>query len=106
MGRRCGLVAALAQPLVTPVPSAPPPVDPARLEKHVKKLSVDLYPRSFEQFSDHRSYWAEGYPALMVTATAFMRNPQYHKAGDTFDKLDYPRMAKVVQSVYAVTQQY
>jgi len=23
-------------------------------------------------YSDHRSYWAEGYPALMVTDTAFM----------------------------------
>jgi len=53
-------------------------------------------------FSDHRSYWAQGYPALMVTGTAFMRNRNYHRAGDTFDKLDYKRMAMVVQSVYAV----
>lgn len=57
-------------------------------------------------FSDHRSYWAEGYPALMVTDTAFLRNPNYHKAGDTWDKLDYSRMAKVVRSVHAVSQQY
>jgi Zn-dependent M28 family amino/carboxypeptidase len=57
-------------------------------------------------FSDHRSYWAEGYPALMVTDTAFLRNPNYHRDGDTYDKLDYKRMAKVVQSVYAVTQRY
>jgi Zn-dependent M28 family amino/carboxypeptidase len=56
-------------------------------------------------FSDHRSYWAEGYPALMLTDTAFYRNRHYHQAGDTFEKLDYERMAKVVQSVYAVTQQ-
>jgi len=55
-------------------------------------------------FSDHRSYWAQGYPALMVTDTAFMRNPNYHKAGDTFDKLDYKRMAMVVQAVYAVAK--
>jgi Zn-dependent M28 family amino/carboxypeptidase len=53
-------------------------------------------------FSDHRSYWAQGYPALMVTDTAFMRNRNYHRVGDTFDKLDYKRMAMVVQSVYAV----
>lgn len=53
-------------------------------------------------FSDHRSYWAQGYPALMVTDTAFMRNPAYHRAGDTYDKLDYKRMAMVVQAVYAV----
>jgi len=55
-------------------------------------------------FSDHRSYWAQGYPALMVTDTAFMRNRNYHRAGDTFDRLDYKRMAMVVQAVYAVAK--
>jgi Zn-dependent M28 family amino/carboxypeptidase len=53
-------------------------------------------------FSDHRSYWAHGMPAMMVTDTAFYRNPHYHRAGDTFDTLDYRRMAKVVQGVYAL----
>lgn len=57
-------------------------------------------------FSDHRSYWAEGFPALMVTDTAFYRNTSYHQAGDTYEKLDYPRMAKVVQAVYAIAQDY
>jgi hypothetical protein len=57
-------------------------------------------------FSDHRSYWNKGYPALMVTDTAFFRNANYHKAGDTFDRLDYRRMAKVVQGIYALTQSY
>lgn len=57
-------------------------------------------------YSDHRSYWGVGIPAMMVTDTAFLRNKNYHKAGDTYDRLDYPRMAKVVQSVYAVTQRY
>lgn len=56
-------------------------------------------------FSDHRSYWVEGFPALMVTDTAFMRNQNYHSPGDTYDKLDYRRMAQVVQGVFAVTQQ-
>jgi Zn-dependent M28 family amino/carboxypeptidase len=55
-------------------------------------------------FSDHQSYWDEGYPALMLTDTAFYRNRHYHRVGDTFEKLDYERMANVVQSVYAVTQ--
>lgn len=55
-------------------------------------------------FSDHRNYWAEGYPALMITDTAFYRNPHYHEAGDTYDKLDYRRMAQVVEGVYAVVQ--
>jgi Zn-dependent M28 family amino/carboxypeptidase len=57
-------------------------------------------------FSDHLNYWQEGFPAFMVTDTAFNRNPNYHLAGDTYEKLDYGRMAKVVQAVYAVTQQY
>lgn len=53
-------------------------------------------------FSDHLSYWREGYPALMIGDTAFLRSPLYHQAGDTYDTLDYPRMAQVVQGVYAV----
>lgn len=65
-------------------------------------------PRALQgvDFSDHRSYWDQGMPALMVTDTAFLRNPNYHGAGDTYDKLDYRRMAKVVRGVYAVTQKY
>ena len=55
-------------------------------------------------FSDHLNYWKEGFPALMVTDTAFMRNPHYHQAGDTYETLDYLRMAKVVQGVHAITQ--
>ncbi len=65
-------------------------------------------PRALQgvDFSDHRSYWNLGMPALMITDTSFLRNPNYHRAGDTYDTLDYRRMAKVVQGVYAVTQQY
>ena len=49
--------------------------------------------------SDHRSYWAQGFNAIMVTDTAFMRNPNYHTPNDTADTLDYPRMAQVVDGV-------
>jgi Zn-dependent M28 family amino/carboxypeptidase len=55
-------------------------------------------------FSDHSSYWNEGFPAVMVTDTAFYRNPHYHQAGDTADRLDYERMAKVVRGVFAITR--
>lgn len=55
-------------------------------------------------FSDHRNYWAEDMPALMITDTAFYRNPNYHLGGDTYERLDFPRMAKVVQGVFAVAQ--
>ena len=57
-------------------------------------------------FSDHRSYWRYKMPALMVTDTAFLRNPNYHAAGDTADTLDYERMAKVVRGVYAVAMEF
>jgi Zn-dependent M28 family amino/carboxypeptidase len=46
--------------------------------------------------SDHSSYNRHGYPALMITDTAFMRYPYYHTAQDTPDKLDYESMARVV----------
>lgn len=52
-------------------------------------------------FSDHLNYWSQGFPAVMVTDTAFNRNDAYHLGSDTFDRLDYARMAKVVQGVYA-----
>ena len=51
-------------------------------------------------FSDHRSYWAQGYPAVMVTDTAFYRNDRYHTPRDTPDTLDYRRMADVVRGVH------
>ncbi len=47
-------------------------------------------------FSDHRSFWKFKYDAVMVTDTAFYRNPQYHGMGDIPEILDYERMAKVV----------
>jgi len=52
-------------------------------------------------FSDHRSYWAEGYAAFMVTDTAFYRNPHYHGATDLPMTLDYRRCAQVVGGVFA-----
>lgn len=55
-------------------------------------------------FSDHACYWDAGYPAVMVTDTAFYRNPNYHTARDTPETLDYARMADVVRGVYAAVQ--
>jgi peptidase M28-like protein len=52
-------------------------------------------------FSDHLSYWREGYPAVMITDTAFYRNGNYHTMWDTAERLDYQRMSQVVEGVYA-----
>jgi hypothetical protein len=51
-------------------------------------------------WSDHRSFWRHGYRALMVTDTAFYRNPHYHRAGDTPDKLAYPQLAHVTEGLF------
>jgi len=49
--------------------------------------------------SDNARFWDVDYPALMVTDTADLRNPHYHKASDTPDSLDYVFMGKVVTTV-------
>jgi Zn-dependent M28 family amino/carboxypeptidase len=51
-------------------------------------------------WSDHLSFWRQGYPAIMVTDTAFYRNAAYHSADDTPEKLDYPAMGKVVEGLF------
>jgi hypothetical protein len=56
-------------------------------------LGVDL--------SDHLSFWNADLPAVMITDTAFYRYDGYHSPTDTADRLDYERMAMVVEGVYA-----
>jgi hypothetical protein len=56
-------------------------------------------PRETSDASDHRNYWSHGWKAVMVTDTAFLRNPNYHTRRDTYDTLDYQRMARVVDGV-------
>ena len=45
--------------------------------------------------SDHSPFWERGFPALMVTDTAFLRNPNYHLPTDTMETLDFEFMRKV-----------
>ncbi len=51
-------------------------------------------------WSDHHSFWRRGYPALMVTDTAFYRYRHYHAPTDTPDKLAYPELAKVTLGLF------
>ena len=55
-------------------------------------------------FSDHRNYWIHGYNAIMITDTAFLRNPNYHQPSDTPDTLNYKKMAAVVKSLFKYLQ--
>lgn len=53
------------------------------------------------RLSDNASFWDRGYPALMITDTAFLRNPHYHMDSDSADTLDYEFMAKVARATLA-----
>lgn len=52
-------------------------------------------------FSDHLNYWKFGFPALMITDTAFYRNKNYHTPDDTIEKLNLEKMAEVINGVYS-----
>jgi hypothetical protein len=45
--------------------------------------------------------WRAGIPAVLVTDTAYLRNPNYHTRNDTAGTLDYVRMARVVDGVFS-----
>jgi len=51
-------------------------------------------------WSDHLSFWRLGYPALMVTDTAFYRYPYYHSAKDTPEKVAFPELARVTEGLF------
>lgn len=51
--------------------------------------------------SDNSSFWDQGYPALMLTDTSFLRNPNYHQPSDRPETLDYQRMTEVTLGVAA-----
>ena len=55
-------------------------------------------------WSDQWSFWQHDYPGLMVTDTAPFRYPHYHEPTDTPDKLDYERMARVVEGLQRVVR--
>ena len=53
-------------------------------------------------WSDHASFWQAGYPAIMITDTAFFRYRHYHRDTDTPDKLDYRSLARVTKGLVEV----
>lgn len=57
-------------------------------------------------WSDHWSFWQEGYPAAMITDTAPFRYPYYHTSEDTPDKLNFDHMARVVSGIAGVIEDY
>lgn len=59
--------------------------------------------RATSDASDHRNYWSRGWTAVMVTDTAYLRNPNYHTSGDVAATLNYEKMARVVDGVLSAT---
>jgi len=57
-------------------------------------------------WSDHWSFWKQGYPAIMITDTAPYRYPYYHSAGDTPDKIDYEKMVYVVEGIEKMLEEF
>jgi len=63
----------------------------------LRSLTIDFFPAA--SFSDHWSFWQAGYQAVMVTDTAFYRNPHYHNQTDTYEKLNYEYMAHITSGL-------
>jgi hypothetical protein len=55
-------------------------------------------------WSDHWSFWQEGFPGIEITDTAPFRNPYYHSSGDTPDKLDYVRLTRFTGAMVTVVR--
>lgn len=70
-------------------------------ELPVASLCVPLrgWPLLASRLSDHSSFWDRGMPAVMVTDTAFFRNPNYHLPADRLETLDFDFMARLVDSL-------
>ena len=66
----------------------------------IASIALDFIPGI--DFSDHWSFWKEGYPAVMISDTAFLRHKNYHKNTDTWEKLNYKDMACVIEGIYGV----
>ncbi len=56
------------------------------------------------RLSDNCSFWDAGYPALMLTDTAFLRNPHYHMDTDRVETLDLEFLGRVTDAVVAAVR--
>ena len=71
-----------------------------------KQVSCQWLPAGFRghivpdtRLSDHAPFWDQGYKALMVTDTAYLRNPYYHQPTDTLDTLNLDFLTRVCEGL-------
>ena len=57
-------------------------------------------------WSDHWSFWQQGYQGLMVTDTAPFRYTYYHTLDDIPDKIDYEKLARLVAGLEKVIGEF
>lgn len=68
---------------------------------NTKALPYSLTQRGID-WSDHRNFWRHNYPALMIHSCPFFQNPDYHRTGDTPDKLDFGRLVALSNALFDV----
>jgi Zn-dependent M28 family amino/carboxypeptidase len=56
-------------------------------------------------WSDHWSFWKQGYPGIEITDTALYRNPFYHTPYDTPDRLNFDELARFASAMRVVVQE-
>lgn len=66
-------------------------------------LGVALDSKSVAR-SDHASFWAVDYPAIMMSDTSDYRDPHYHSPTDKPDNLNYDCFARVVDGLQKTVQ--
>ena len=75
------------------------------------KVETLVVPGQGENFSevrlsDHSPFWDAGIPAVMVTDTAFFRNPNYHQPSDKLETLDLEFIRDNAQAVAGFLKQF
>ncbi len=76
------------------------------MQRTVPQLPVEslVLPGNGEQFtdirlSDHSPFWDNGFQAVMITDTAYFRNPNYHQPTDTLETLDIDFIRDISEGV-------
>jgi Zn-dependent M28 family amino/carboxypeptidase len=68
--------------------------------------AADSEAGALSSLSDHGSFWDAGYPALIVTDTAFLRNPHYHRASDRPETLNYEFLTLSTEAVVSALRRF
>jgi hypothetical protein len=68
-------------------------------------------PYPYATYSDHESFWAQGYPAIFLVehappwnnSTVYSANPYYHRTTDTLETVNVSLVRRVTQGVLAMS---